>query len=124
MHESVIAQSIINSVLKHAKQNAVRKVEVIFLKIGELAFLNPEQLLFWLQNGFKNTTAQKADIRIEKIKAKILCTACGYQGDINVSDNAAYHYQVPVFACPVCNASSVEILYGREMYIEKIQVKR
>ncbi len=125
MHESVIAQSIVNSVLKHARQQAVSEVEIIFLKIGELTFLNPEQLLFWLQTGFKNTAAQQADIRIEHINAEICCSACGYHGDLHVFDqNEGGHYQVPVFICPACNASAVEILHGREMFIEKIQVKR
>lgn len=124
MHESVIAKAIVNSVLRHAEENSVQFVEIVYLKIGELAFLNPEQLLFWIRNGFQETVAQNAKVDIESIRAEIKCESCKYQGHLKMDDDAIYHYQTPIFSCPKCNKSTIDIIHGREMYIEKIQVKR
>lgn len=123
MHESVIAQSIVNSVLKHANENAAGRVEIIFLKIGEITFISPDQLIFWIETGFKKTIAESCKIEIESVAAEIACNRCNYQGPIQIMDDALYHYGTPIFSCPQCNQPSIEIIHGRELFIDRIQVK-
>ena len=58
-----------------------RKVISIQLEIGELAFLNPEQIIFWIDELFKGSVAEGAKVKVKTIKARIKCEACGYKGE-------------------------------------------
>jgi len=77
VHELSYAQALLDAVLKLAEENNAKKVTAIHLKIGELLLINPEQLKFCFSAISKGTIAEDAELVIEFIKPKIVCTQCG-----------------------------------------------
>jgi hydrogenase nickel incorporation protein HypA/HybF len=122
MHEYSISSSIVKTVIASAKDNNASKVIGINLEIGDLVFLNPEQVEFWLRELSKGTIAQDAKIRIKKILPRIKCLDCSYEGRMRFEGNPLYHICSPSFFCPECNSYNIEISKGRECLISNIEV--
>ena len=120
MHEISIAGAIIDSVLDCAKKNDAKKVNEIFLEIGELTALNPDQLKFIFESITAGTVAEGAKYNIKVIKPMIRCKNCSYSGTIEIFENL--HFFLPTIKCPGCGDTDVEIIAGRECFVKKIKI--
>ncbi len=120
MHEISIAGAIIDSVLDAAKKNNAIKVNEVFLEIGELTALNPDQLKFIFETITQGTVAQGACFNISTIKTSIRCKKCSYKGDIESFERQ--HFFIPVIKCPQCDETDVDIFAGRECCVKKIKI--
>lgn len=110
------------TVLDSAQDKSASRVKAIHLEIGDLLFLNPEQLEFWMRELFKGTIAQDAEIKMERVKPEIKCSKCDYEGEIRLEDNPLYHIHPPAFFCPKCNTHDVKIARGNECLIRDIEI--
>ena len=122
MHDLSVSQAIARTVLEQAKEKRVRKILSLNLELGELTFLNPEQIHFWLKELFKDTPAQGTKIYIKKIFSRIKCKKCEYEGSMSLRDDPFFHIYFPLLRCPCCNSTSLEIKAGRECLIRRIKV--
>jgi len=120
MHEISIAGAIIDSVLDAAKKNNAIKVNEVFLEIGELTALNPDQLQFIFSTITRGTVAQGACFNISMIKPSVRCKKCSYNGSIEFFEKS--HFVIPVIKCPQCNETDVDIIAGRECCVKKIKI--
>lgn len=121
-HEMSVAEAIAVTVLKSARGERAQKVETISLEIGELTFLNPEQVTFWLRELFKNSEASDAEISWKTVPAKVRCKVCDYEGPLEVKDDPLLHTTLPVFACPRCGRGGLEIVEGKDYVIRSIEI--
>jgi hydrogenase nickel incorporation protein HypA/HybF len=119
MHEVSIAGAIIDAVLDTAKKNNAKKVNEVFLEIGELTALNHEQLKFIFGIITRGTLAEDAIFNIEIVKPLIKCS-CSYKGQIQFFEKL--HFFLPVIKCPECGCNEVDIIAGRECCIRKIKI--
>ena len=122
MHEAAIAQSIIHTVLEEAVKQEAIKVESVEIEIGELTFLGIDQVEFWVKTNFEGTVAQGATILFKRVKAEIHCNACEFQGALAVKEDPGYHLNLPLFSCPKCESSDIEITRGKEALIRRIHI--
>lgn len=122
MHEASIAQSIVQVVLREAEKQDARKVESVELEIGKLTFLGPDQIEFWVKNGFKDTLAEEAEIIFHQPSGEIACDACGYQGELVLREDPAFHLALPSFSCPQCGKTPIRITRGKEALIRRIRI--
>ncbi len=120
MHEISIAGAIVDAVLDAAKKNNAKKVNEIFLEIGELTALNPEQLKFIFQTITKGTVADGARYDIQVVRPLIKCNKCSYNGTIEFLEKL--HFFLPVIKCPKCGDIDVDIIAGRECCVKKIKI--
>ncbi|MCZ7384037.1 MAG: hydrogenase maturation nickel metallochaperone HypA [Candidatus Methanoperedens sp.] len=120
MHEISIAGAIIDAVLDAAKKNNAIKVEEVFLEIGELTALNPDQLKFIFETISAGTIAEGARYNIEVIKPLINCKKCSYNGPIEFFEKL--HFLLPVIKCPECGEVEIDIIAGRECCVKKIKI--
>ena len=120
MHEVSIAGAIIDSVLDAAKKNDAKKVEEIFIEVGELTALNPDQLKFIFETITSGTLAQGARYDIKVIKPLINCKKCSYEGPIEFFERL--HFFLPTIRCPECGDMDVDIIAGRECCVKKIKI--
>ena len=120
MHEISIAGAIIDAVLDAAEKNNARRVSKVYLEIGELTALNPEQLKFIFETITKGTVAEGATYDIRIIKPSINCKKCSYRGPIELFEKM--HFFLPVIKCPKCSETDVDIVEGRECCIKKINI--
>lgn len=97
-------------------------MKTVELEIGTLTFLNPEQLEFWIQEGFKKTLADGALLKVKMIKPRVHCEECDYRGVLNLSHDPIFHLLAPSFSCPSCGSKKILLKKGRECRIGKIQI--
>lgn len=122
MHEASIGQSIVKTVLLEAEKQKAVKVESVEIEIGELTFLGRDQVEFWIKTGFESTIAEGAEIRFKKIKGRIKCKKCDFEGDITVKEDPQYHMLLPSFSCPKCKSNETSITAGKDAYIRNIKI--
>ena len=121
MHELSMAQGIINAVLETAQTNDATEVTEIYIEVGKLAMLNPEQLRFLLDVLVENTIAENAKIDISEIPITVNCPECGYNGIGNVDDSDHY---APIIKCPKCDNLRISILGGKDCIVKNIVVEK
>jgi len=122
MHETVIAKSIVETVLREAEKHNAAGVESVEIVIGDLTFLGIEQIKFWVNTNLEDTIAQGAKLIFKREKGALKCNECGYEGDLQINEDPAYHFHLPLFACPVCRSSAIEIIRGKESIIKSIKL--
>lgn len=120
MHEISIAGAIIDAVLDAANKNNAKKVNEVFIEIGELTALNPDQLKFIFETITAGTVAEGAEYRIEVIRPMIRCRTCSYDGPIEFFEKL--HFFLPAVRCPECGEPDVDIIAGRECCVKKIKI--
>jgi hydrogenase nickel incorporation protein HypA/HybF len=113
MHEMGIAMQIIEiataSIPRHSGKVRVEKVN---LRIGKLAAVVPESLRFCFEIAIKDTPLDGARLIIEEKPVVARCKDCA----------AEWTIQDAVFTCENCHSGSLEILSGRELDIESIEI--
>jgi hydrogenase nickel incorporation protein HypA/HybF len=115
MHELSMMQSILDIAIEYAVKYNAKKITKINLEIGELSGIISD----WMQRYFdfvsEGSIAEKAELVIERIPAKIKCKSCGKEFTYSVGDSH--------FSCADCGAGSeIEILSGREYAMKSIEV--
>jgi len=112
MHEVGIAQSILDIAVENALNNRAEVINKIHLKIGRLAAVENDALLFAFDALKEDTIAENALLEIEDIPIKGRCTDCEHE-DI---------YDEIFFSCKKCGSYKVEQLTGEELNITEIEV--
>jgi len=120
MHEISIAGAIIDSVLDAARKNNAIKVKEVFLEIGELTALNPDQLKFIFETITVGTLAEGATFNIQVMRSLINCKKCSYNGPLEFFEKL--HFFLPIIRCPKCQETEVDIVAGRECCVKKINI--
>ena len=106
MHETAIANNIINEAKKHGK------VKEIFLEIGELAHVPANELLGCLHSLVKWKISSK------EIPAKVKCV-CGFKGHPSVLERGHDSFLIE---CPKCK-NIPELVDGKDIKITKVVVE-
>ena len=113
MHEFAVTENIIKIVQDKAGETQSSKVTQINLVIGELAGAVPECIQFYFDSMSKDTIAQEAVLHFELVPAQLRCRNC----------SSVFQPGDTLWACPGCQGQSVEIIKGRELYIESMEVE-
>lgn len=113
MHELVITQSLLDTVLDEAKAAKANKVTRINLIVGELSGVASDSVQFYFDILKKDTAVQEATIDFKPVPAQLRCRDCGT--DFPPADG--------LWVCPNCGSYSIEIISGRDCYIESIEVE-
>lgn len=113
MHELGIAMQIVEiatSSIPDEMKNV--QVESVNLKVGKLTAVVPENLRFCFDIVAKDTILSDAKLYIEEIPVVAKCKDC----------NIEWTIKEPVFTCKKCKSGSIEIISGRELNIESIEL--
>ena len=112
MHEQSIVESLLALALEHAgKENAagITKINVV---VGELSGVVEESADFYFSFLRKGTLAEGASLSFTRAPARLHCRSC----------DTTYSPEKLDFRCPACQEPQVEIVGGRELYLESIEV--
>jgi len=113
MHEMGIAMEVIEIVRASIPRDAANaKVARVNVKIGKLSALVPQSLRFCFEIAIQSTELDGAELVIDEIPVNARCNQCERE----------WRIESPVFICPDCNASDIELLSGRELDIESIEL--
>ena len=111
MHELSLSSAVLDTVLRHA---GGRKVNQVDLTVGALRQVVPASLRFYWGIVSRETVCDGARLELELVEARLACAACAQQ---------EWTLDQPVFRCPGCGASDVEVLAGEEFLVESIDVE-
>ncbi len=112
MHELSITQNILSIALGKAKEVQASKVTKINLIIGELSGVVDECVEFYFDLLSNDTIAARASLSFERTPNKLRCRNCA----------TVFSPDSLVWTCPNCHEHAIEILSGRECYVESIEV--
>jgi len=113
MHEFSITQSILSIALEKANVANVSKITKVNLVIGELSSVVDECVQFYFNFLIKDTVAAEASLSFERTPLQLRCRNCA-----TVFSPANLDW-----ACPKCQEQKVEIISGRECYVDSIEVE-
>lgn len=113
MHEMGIAMEVIDIVRASIPEDAVgARVARINLKIGKLSAVVPESLRFCFNVATEGTELEGTELVIDEVPVEARCNQCGHQWVV----------EQPVFICPGCQARGIDLLSGRELDIDSIEL--
>ncbi len=122
MHEFSIMSQLVERVVEEARKRNAKRVIEVELYVGQLSFLNSEQMRFAYSVLSKGTILENSHLIINIIDARVKCEVCGFDGKPDYIDDASYHVSAPLFLCPVCG-SPVEVLEGRGCIIRRVKLE-
>ena len=109
MHELSVAYDIYATAKRAAQEHHARQVSTVFVDIGEMAMINPEQVEFLFQTiAAEDEVFAGAKLECSVVSVRTRCN-CGYEGDER-------------FVCPRCG-SLPEMIRGREVMVTNIEIE-
>jgi hydrogenase nickel incorporation protein HypA/HybF len=113
MHEQSIVQSLLALALENAEREKAARIVKINLVVGELSGVVDESVEFYFNFLRKDTLAAEAVLVFKRVPARLRCRKCKIEFTAENMD----------FRCPQCKEPQVEIIGGRELYIESLEVE-
>ncbi len=134
MHEWAIANGIVRTAIDFAEKHDGRKVVKIKIVLGELQQVKQSVLEYLINEIRKGTVAEDAELEFVVEEAVFRCRKCGCEwkfGDVKDSLNDRMKEDVHFIPeivhafveCPNCGSRDFEIVKGRGVYIESMEIK-
>ena len=113
MHEMGIAMEIVDiakaSIPADMQGSKVRKVN---LQVGKLSAIVADSLRFCFDIAAKDTPLSGARLVIDTVPVVARCRACRHEWTISG----------PAFSCEACGSGDLDLLSGRELDIQSIEI--
>lgn len=112
MHELAITQNMLDLVLEEAEKASSKGVSKINLVVGEMCGFVEECVRFYFGFLSQGTIAEGASLSFRMVPSKARCQDCGKTFELKEFD----------WTCPYCQGSSLDIIAGKELFVESIEV--
>jgi hydrogenase nickel incorporation protein HypA/HybF len=112
MHELSLIENVLDLAVKRAEQHGAERIEVITLRIGSLAGVDPDALQFAFEVAKVGSIAAAAELVIEAVPAECFCAECAHF--FPVADGGC--------ECPACGTISRHLRQGRELQLLSLQL--
>ena len=109
MHELSLSSALLDTAVRHADGHKVKAVEVT---IGALRQVVPSSLEFYWDIVTRDTVCEGSRLDISVVEAVVRCNDCATEWTLDD----------PVFACPSCKSTNVEVLKGTEFMVESLDI--
>lgn len=132
MHEWALADAIVDSSLRLAKEKSLKKVNEIFIRIGEVNNIDLDAFNFALSEIMKGTILENSKITFDVIEATLKCNNCGYIFNyknefdkLSPDEKESIHFipeTVHIYIrCPNCKSIDFDFIEGRGIFLEDIK---
>lgn len=112
MHEMAICDGIVRASIETAEQAGASRINAIDVTIGELTDVIEDALLFAFDIARRGTPAEEATLNVTFLPARSRCLEC----------SATFGHGRFDAQCPECGSYLVELVSGREMRIDAIDI--
>jgi len=113
MHELSIVESLLTVVLENAERAQATRVLKVNLVVGDLSGVVDESVQFYFTFLTEKTIAAGARIVFTHKPARLRCRAC----------EAVFSPEKLDFHCPTCKEQQVDVIGGRELYVDSLEVE-
>jgi len=132
VHEWALAEAVVSTASRIAKEEGLRRIAEIRLRIGELQQIDLGVFKFALSQLCQQFSLD-ARFEFEVEKAEFKCKACGHIWEFNKDaldpDAQEAVHVIPEVAhafikCPKCGSPDFEVMRGRGIWIESVRGER
>jgi len=133
MHEWALAEAVISTALEVSRKKNVKEITELRIKMGELQQIDLEIFEFALSELTKNhEILKKTKIKIKMEKAIFRCNVCGHEWSfakdrLTSEESESIHFVPEIvhtyIRCPKCNSPDFEIIKGRGVWLDSIEVR-
>ena len=113
MHEMSIVAGVLDAVQASAVDAGAERVTKITLRIGDMTEVIDEALEFAFEALTEGTMCESAELDVIRVSPRRACFGCGEE-----FDHDRFHR-----ICPACGSYETQLLQGRELSIESIEVE-
>jgi len=113
MHELSIVESLLTVALKNGEKAQATKILKIHVVVGDLSGVVDDLVNFYFSFLSEKTIAAGASIIFMHIPARLRCRAC----------DTIFSPEKLDFHCPNCKQQHVDIIGGRELYVDRLEVE-
>lgn len=113
MHELSLVASVFEVLEEEAGKHGARRVLSVVLRVGVMSGVVPDLLESAFETYKKGTIAETARLEIVAVPVKLRCPGCGGEAVREDSD----------FSCAACGSRRVEIVEGRDLFVERIELE-
>jgi hydrogenase nickel incorporation protein HypA/HybF len=113
VHELSLVASVFDILEEKAREHGASRVTAVVLRVGRMSGVVPDLLESAFDTYKIGTLAGGARLTIEVVPVKLRCPDCGGAGAREDAD----------FSCAACGSRRVEIVEGREIVVEKIELE-
>jgi len=113
MHEFGLMQSVLENAEATAQKAGALRVNEIRLVVGEMREVIFDAMEFSFEALAPGTLCEGATLSLRMVKPASRCAQCGEE-----FEHDRLHWM-----CPVCGSLATELLAGRELYIDSIEVE-
>ncbi len=114
MHELSIAISLVELACQKAEALGDVQVEALHLRLGALAGVVKDALLFSFELAAAGTAVAGARLEIEDVPLVAYCPSCAAERELDLAAG---------FECPVCDTPLPRLLRGRELELRALEVR-
>lgn len=113
MHEMGIAEQIVEIAIASIPDDVKNpEIEKMNLRIGRFASVVEDSLRFCFGIIVKGTPLENTELIIEIVPVKVHCNNCHHEWEVDD----------PVFKCGKCEGTDLQMLSGREIDIDSIEL--
>ena len=113
MHEYKLTNQIIEIAENHCRKASAHKVKNVTIVVGDYSGVAAESIDMYFDVISEGTLCEGAKIKVERVRPKLLCPACG----------GLFTRQPMSFACPECGEDGNPTEIGKEFYVKEIEVE-
>lgn len=111
MHELSIAQFMVEEASRAAGSVGARTVRSVTARIGVLAGVVPQALVFSWDIAAEGTICAGSSLLIDEVPIRVRCP----------QDGQVHTLSQPRFRCPVCDAPTTDLVSGRELELASLE---
>lgn len=113
MHEQSIVESLLALALENAEKANAHRIVRVYLVVGELSGVVDDAVDFYFGFLSRGTIAAGASLFFQHVPAELRCRNCGI----------VFAPERMNLQCPQCREQQVEIVSGRQLYIDSMEVE-
>jgi hydrogenase nickel incorporation protein HypA/HybF len=113
MHELSIAISLVEAAQEEAVKHHAAGITAVHLRLGALAGVDREALLFSYGLAADGTPLQGSQLIIEDVPVMIFCPSCRERRPIR---------SLQSFSCAACDTPATDIVQGRELEVVALEI--
>jgi hydrogenase nickel incorporation protein HypA/HybF len=113
MHESAFTESLLSLVVSKAKEAGASRITRVDVVLGELSGIVDDCVRQYFNILKEDSIAATAELVFEKKPLILKCRKCGHE--FTPTDDR--------WDCPTCREANIEIISGRDCYLQSIEVE-
>ena len=113
MHELAVTENLLDIALRHASNEDAKRITDINIVIGDLSSIIDDSVSFYWEIITKGSIAEGAQLHFMRLQTLFRCLEFDRQ----------FHPIADSFSCPACQSRRIQIIQGKEFYLESIQIE-